>query len=697
MVGTTITHYRILEKLGAGGMGEVFKAEDISLGRLVALKFLPPAMVGDRHAIERLRREARAASVLNHPGICTIHAIEESDGQQFIAMELLDGQPLSSLIANGPLPIDTLVPLAIQIADALEVAHGHGIVHRDIKPANIFITKRQQAKILDFGLVKIANGQTSTDSAHGLTMGSEALTTTPGMTVGTIAYMSPEQARGETLDPRTDLFSFGLVLYEMATGRRAFGGNTTAVVFDAILNRSPQPVTEVNTSMPAEFDRIVGKAVEKDRDLRYQSALDLRTDLQRLKRDAESSARVPVASRSVVAAGALASSASAPIVSPVSAASVSAVVDNPSATSLPSGMVPQAVTTSSGAVPAASRTSKALMAGALVSIIGLIAMVAYLSGRIQERTTEPAPATAPATPPATASAAPASAPSNASTASAPATPSTAVSRPAAAAATPAPPTPSAAATEDDRAKAAVAIAADLEDIRGKLAAGQNAPAIAALNLFIERNPAHRLTPEAYMLLGQAYEATSRNDEAVAAYASVAEKFKTSPRAPEALFRQAERVLKSRQQQKEMVARNLYTTAADTYPKSEWAPRALLARAEIENRLKERVMDKVVGAAVPFELLTYRSLAEKYPSYSEDALWKMSEMLEDLDRYPLQAQALTDLIARFPQTKYEAAWKLGEVREKRLKNKAGAAEAYAKVPETSSKYRDALKKVRDLSR
>ena len=174
--------------------------------------------------------------------------------------------------------------------------------------------------------------------------------------------------------------------------------------------------------------------------------------------------------------------------------------------------------------------------------------------------------------------------------------------------------------------------------------------------------------------------------------SIAEKFKTSPRAPEALFRQAQRVLKSRQQQKEMVARNLYTTAADTYPKSEWAPRALLARAEIEDRMKERAMDKVVGASVPLELLTYRSLAEKYPSYSEDALWKMSEMLEDLDRYPLQAQALTDLIARFPQTKYEAAWKLGEVREKRLKNKVGAAEAYAKVPETSSKYRDAQKKV-----
>ena len=707
MVGSTITHYRILEKIGAGGMGEVFKAEDLSLGRLVALKVLPPAMVGDRHAIERLRREARAASVLNHPGICTIHAIEESDGQQFIAMEYLDGQPLSNLIANGPLPLDTLVPIAIQIADALEVAHGHGIVHRDIKPANIFITRRQQAKILDFGLVKIANGQTATDSSSGLTMHSEALTTTPGMTVGTIAYMSPEQARGETLDARTDLFSFGLVLYEMATGRRAFGGNTTAVVFDAILNRSPQSVIEVNPSMPAEFDRIVGKAVEKDRELRYQSALDLRTDLQRLKRDAESSARIPVASRSVAAAvstGASAQteamSASAPALAALSAASVSAVAEIPAVA--PSGVVPQGAAAPSGTVPAASGMSKALMAGALFSIIALIAMVAYLSGRIQERSTAPSQAAdvpaAPAAPPA------------ASAATTPPAPPTLAASPVKADAVTAPrgvsvPPPDAAdaarradatAAKADAA-ASLAVAADLEDIRGKLASGQNAPAIAALNLFIERNPTNRLTPDAYLLLGQAYEAANRNDEAMAAYASVAANFKSSPRAPEALFRQAQRVLKSKQPQKEMVARNLYTTAADTYPKSEWAPRALLARAELEDKMRERVMDTIVGAPVPLELVTYRTLAEKYPSSSEDALWKMSEILGDMNRYPLQAQALTDLVARFPQTRYEAAWKLGEVREKRLKNKAGAAEAYAKVPATSSKYRDAQKKAQELSR
>src|SRR5687767_13708702 len=286
MVGRTIAHYRIVEKLGAGGMGEVFKAEDLTLGRQVALKFLPASMVNDRQAIERLRREARSASILNHPGICTIHAIEERDGQQFIAMELVDGQPLSNLIAAGPLPLSTLLPLAIQIADALEAAHSHGIVHRDVKPANIFITRRQQAKILDFGLVKVTGG--SSESSDALALDAETLTTTPGMTVGTIAYMSPEQARGETLDPRTDLFSFGLVLYEMATGRQSFPGHTTAVVFDGILNRDPKPPSTLNAMIPPDLDRIIAKSLEKDRELRYQTAADMRADLQRLKRDSGS-------------------------------------------------------------------------------------------------------------------------------------------------------------------------------------------------------------------------------------------------------------------------------------------------------------------------------------------------------------------------------------------------------------------------
>ena len=694
MVGSTVAHYRILEKLGAGGMGEVFKAEDTSLGRLVALKFLPPSMVNDRHAIERLRREARAASTLNHPGICTIHAIEEVGGQQFIAMEFLDGQPLSNLIAGGPLPMTTLVPLAIQIADALDAAHSQGVVHRDIKPGNIFVTKRQQAKILDFGLVKAAAGQASSDSSQGVTLHSEALTTTPGMTVGTIAYMSPEQARGEPLDARTDLFSFGLVIYEMATGQRAFGGTTTALVFDAILNRMPAAASALNREIPAELDHIIGKAVEKDRELRYQNALDLRTDLQRLRRDSESSSRVVAASRSMMP---IAGSSSA-----VAAASPSVVT--PLATI--SDTVPAQPMTAAGSTPAAGRFSRALMGAALATIIGLLAVVAYLGGMIHGRgatpqeASEPAPVPAPtaaATSPSTPAAA-SPTPSNVAAAPTPAAPPLPVRTPAPTPAAPAASTTFAADEERARAaRAAAASAAEIEEIRSKLAMNQNAQAIVAAQAFIDENPSHRLTPDAFMLLGQAYESSNRTDEAIATYASIVQKFKASPRAPEALVRQAQGVLRSRQPQRDAMARQLYSQVADDYPKSEWAPRALVARAGIEDKMRERVVDSAVGSNVPLVFVTYRTLAERYPSFSEDALWKMSEILEDLNRYSLQAQTLTDLVARFPQTKYEAAWKLGEVREKRLKNKDGAIEAYAKVPATSSKYRDAQKKVQELSR
>ena len=681
ILGQTVSHYRVIEPLGEGGMGVVYRGEDVKLGRPVALKFLSPGRSQDRQMLERFMREARTASALNHPNICTIYEIDEFEGAPFIAMELLEGHTLDQRIDHRPLVIDQVVDYALQICDALDAAHSRGILHRDIKPANIFVTARDQVKVLDFGLAKSTETRTSGSSAPRSNAQTELLTellsTRAGVALGTIAYMSPEQARGEDLDARSDLFSFGLVLYEMTTGQRTFQGSTSAVIFDAILNREPAAPIEINANVPVALERIIATLLEKDKDRRYPNATAVRADLRQIKLERTSTI-----------------------------GSTRTLVHTASSPARSGAQWPSA---KSGEIAAPSSRPRLSAAVLLVGLFGVVALAAaswlfFQAGKQPESTTaEVAPSTD----------IPADAPVPVATDPAPVQPTTP--------ATPAPPSvvPPAAGVESRRATsgapvplattaapsagtpvtAPAAPASDplVESIkiaRAKADAKLYDQAVADLKAGLAASPSSPSAPGAHLLLGSILQRQGRLEDAMAAYVELRSRHGRTPEAAEGTFLLADLVLQSKRGDREETARQLFTEIPGMAGSAPWAVQALLRRAALEDRARARVVDSVLGTTVPASLVSYRQLVESYPDAAgvEPALAQLGEMYEDLRRYDLAGQAWLDLARKFPANTRDAAWRAGELFEKRVKDPQRMREAYGLVTSRSSHYRDAQKKL-----
>ena len=622
MTGERLSHYLVLEKLGEGSRTVVYKAEDLALGRMVALKLVSPDIVAGPGMITRFHHEARAASSLNHPGICTIYEIAEHAGRHFIVMELLEGEVLSHLIAGRPLELQRAVHLAVQLADALAAAHAEGIVHRDIKPSNIFVTRRDQLKVLDFGLaVLLPRGERPG------TWGTESL-----MTVGTVPYMAPEQLSHAPLDPRSDLFSAGVVVYEMLTGHRAFSGSDETAIKHAILNRPHRPLRELNPKALAELDRIVAKALEKDPSLRFQTASDLRGDLERVKRDLEAPSVTLFAP-----AAAHAGSADSSSVRPMTLTG-SMIIAGVLTAALSIGVDSDRILPWVSAIGTTESTEPLLPSRSLghLAMNSIAAPISPFPPTLYQR-----PGGTPSTPQLS------------------------------------------------------WLAQELRIARAKRDAHLLEQALETLHNIVTRRELGAAVTDAHFLIASIHEQQGKVDDALASYLEIVHRYPTHSRAPEALFLMAQRTLATKRPDRETEAQRLLDTLASEYRRTSWTPRALMMRAELEQRQKSYQHDEELAASVPRALVTYRQVVTEYARTpeAETAWWKLGHIYADTKRYDLAARAFVTLAMRFPETQFDAWFAAAELYERRLADNPRAKAAYGRVPTSSPRFSDAQKRLR----